>query len=97
MNQRIRRSQMRKSSGISINTGGHIVNYTPEKEIVVRVPPKVTGDIQDQPKGLAKASPNFKQIEPIKPKNKKDEKKVIAESTEQIVSEDTKEQNDIKL
>lgn len=87
MNQRISRNKDRKNNldFISVNAGGNIARHTPNEEPQVQVPQKATGDIKpEQPQpGVAKASPNFKEIAPNvkKPASKAEEKKTIAENT----------------
>lgn len=89
MNQRISRNRDRKNKldFVSFATGGHVTRNTPNQDPSVQVPPqKATGDIKPEPQqGLAKASPNFKQIEPAtKTLSPDEEKKAIAKNSETI-------------
>lgn len=97
MSQRIRRAQERNNlEGSTFQTGGHVAHHARASDPVVRVPQKTTGDVDgDKMGGLAKASPNFKPIEPAPaPKTKAEEKKAVAESTEKvIVDEQLEEKN----
>jgi len=85
MNQRIKKSQERNNkNGATIQTGGAVTRHTPE-EVNVRIPNKTTGDVSPEKSlGIAKASPNFKPIEAILPKDLEKEKKVIAEATKVV-------------
>ena len=95
MSQRIKRAQERKNDGSTFNTGGYVVHHDRDEQPVVRVPQKTTGDVPaEKLSGVAKASPFFKKLdEPVKPKNKQDEKKVIAEAVEKVLDDkdDTKD------
>jgi hypothetical protein len=82
MSQRIKRSQDRK---MTISTGGLVAQHGRGEAPVVRVPQKVTGDIKPElPKGLAKASPFLKKIEPVVPTSEKDEKDAIAKASKTV-------------
>lgn len=83
MNQRSRRDG--KADYVSVATGGNNTLHRPGQDPIVQVPSKATGEIKnDEPKGIAKASPNFKPIEPKSPENKEDEKKAIANNTKPV-------------
>ena len=73
---------MKNNVNKSTMSNGGIVSHHSREDVEVRVPPyKATGNLPEDKKlkaGLAKASPNFK---PIEPKTPIDEKRVIAESS----------------
>jgi hypothetical protein len=83
MNQRSRRANKGKGNKmdfISVNTGGHQSRMTPKTSDVQLPPFKVTGEIpEDELKGLAKASPNFKRIEPVNKISAEEQRKIIEE------------------
>lgn len=88
MNQRSKRARDRKHGqdigASTMSTGGHVVSHRRGADPVVRTPQKATGDVPgDKAQGIAKASPFFKKLkEVVQPKSKAEEKKVIAEATE---------------
>lgn len=86
MNQRVKRSQDRKST---FATGGQVVQHSRDADPVIRTPQKTTGDVSGEKlAGLAKASPFFQKLEEaIKPQTQEEEKKAIAKATEKIIDE----------
>lgn len=82
MSQRIRRAQDRKAT---MATGGHVVHHDRGMDPIVRVPQKATGDVKgDKLAGLAKASPFFKPLAELPPATKADEKKAVAEASQNV-------------
>lgn len=100
MNQRIKRARKGKGAqdlgASTMQTGGHVVAHSRDAEPVVRVPQKTTGDVPaEQSQGLAKASPFFKKLSEVLPKSKADEKKALAEATEdplEVAEESSKDE-----
>lgn len=74
------------NAGVTMNTGGHVAKHQPGKSPEVMIPQKATGDVKaNDLKGVAKASPLFKEIEKkVEPKSKVEEKRVIAENTTKV-------------
>jgi hypothetical protein len=98
MNQRLSRNKDKNNNTdfVSLGTGGHVTRHSPNEQPQVQVPQKATGDIKPevpQP-GAAKASPNFKKVEPnAKAQTKQDEKTVIAQNSTPVVEDEEKSED----
>lgn len=84
---------------VTVNNGGHVADHTRGEDPIVKTPPyKATGELPPEKiVGLAKASPNFKQVEITKeekPKTKEEEKKIIAELKKEPEQKDDDSEED---
>lgn len=93
MSQRISRHSKNNTDFVSLNTGSNNTLHSRGSDPVVQTPQKATGDIKPEPTqelaGLAKASPNFKKIEAVEPKDKVEEKKVLAKNSVPVEKQDS--------
>lgn len=91
MSQRISRHGKNNTDFVSLNTGSNNTLHSRGADPVIQTPQKATGDIKPEPEltGLAKASPNFKKVEAVEPKNKVEEKKVLANNSVPVEKQDS--------
>lgn len=93
MNQRMSKNSKKNNNlnFVSLNTGGLTARHSPNTAPDVQVPQKATGDIKPEfIPAIAKASPNFKPLDPVKTELTDEEKKKAIAENVKLVDDSTK-------